>query len=1312
MKAKAIVILATLSLSALIYAQTLPLSRSPLFVRPPVDPNIILSFDDSGSMNEAGTPNEITSNIFLPNSNAAGRCYWRDLPHFYAAQSNNQYFDPLVTYAPPVYANGSNFPDAVFTAAYYDGFDAHRTGTENTTMPTRNLAKDYAVSIYGTVEPNAGLACSPVRAGRSLPPTNGDLITFGAASQATCTTTTSYRRCSDGNTVNTTDEGGVREALFPAPNDRRAFYFTYNNTNPIDPMTGKPAKPTTAQLYGNLASSYNKANYSGPFLVTADQETNFANWYSYYRTRQLMGRTAASRAFSQLPRNVRIGWQGITYSTISNTFAIKKIEDNTHRGNFYSYLFNVPATAGTPTRKATDRVGNYFTRNASAGFVESNPYYDKDLGIAIGNATSPATLVSCRQNYHLIFTDGGWKDNIGQYTGQNFDQTAITPLPSTWTPTGLVAGPNYSLADANTYLYRNGPNQNSIGGFADRAFYYWSRDLSDLKNNVTPFIDDRSIGITDTSTRVLPANVLADGEVYWNPKNDPATWQHVVQYVVAFGLQSSLNFPADLNNLRKGPLAWSDWSTEENLDKANKVDDTWHAALNSRGELLAASNPQEVVQQLNSVFQAISARTSSVSAVSVAASLLSTNTFAYRTFFNASAWSGSVQASTFNNTGGLSVVWDASCLLTGGTCSATGGSFTAPDPMTGRQIYTASNTGTAGAAVSGVDFRWSQLSFAQQQKLNYNWDTAAQDPSPIAPETKSGGEKRVEFLRGVRTEEGLLMRSRESVLGAVVNSNAVFVSGATDAYWSSTDKSTKVLFPGGSETKANFLAHAAAMKSRLPTIYVGANDGMLHAFDANTGAERWAYVPNTAYRYLSRLTSKFNLFTQSSVDNTPTLREAYIKGAWRTMLVGSMRLGGQGIFALDVTDSAPTGAASKVMWEFNDESTLGGSGVDLGYTYGRPFITRVAANNKWVVLVPGGYNSSDNDSGRDTKLGTGLAVLFVLDASNGSIIKKFDLPGTTRGLSSVVAGDYVFGGSTVTGRTQFLSSAQTGDEITDVAFAGDDYGNLWRFDLEGNVGRWNVKQFFKGTSVQKITAQPRIVPANDSVNGQPNLAVVAFGTGRYVATPDRGDNSQQSIYGVFDPGPNYTGYPLEQSDLQQQSRTESVVGTKVLITTGDLPVPATKLGWYFDLGTNGERAIASASFLASTNSLIVPTFIPTIDPLLANDPCVDDSSSVLYFLDPLNGGAASTDDLAAFDVNGDGVINSLDNKLISGVRVPGFVAGATPITQAGGGQGAILLPAPPGSGTGAAISTLAIPDFVWRRQSTRDIPAFDQNERN
>ncbi len=1313
MKAKYLVTLACFSFSALVLAQTLPLSRSPLFVRPPVDPNIILTFDDSGSMSEAGTPNEISSGVLLPASDALNNCYWRDLPHFYAAQSNNQFFDPLVVYAPPVYANGSNFPNAVFTGAYYDGYLAHKTGVEITTSPKRDLATDYAVSLNGTAPPTAGAACTPVNPPRtSTAPANRNLVTFSTAGSLFCSAR--YINCAGAN-VSAGGEGGVRQPLFAAPNDKRAFYFTYDNTNPINPLTGKPFKPTTAQLYGNAGTNYNKTSYLGPFLVTAAQETNFANWFSYYRTRQLMGRTAATRAFSQLPRNVRIGWQGLTNTQINNAFVIKKIEDATQRDSFYTYLYNVPANSGTPTRSATDRVGNYFTRNASAGYVESNPYYDKDLGVAIGNLSSPATLVSCRQNYHLIFTDGGWKDDVGAYVNRNTDQIMISALPSTWTPPNvLTPGPAYGLSDPNSRLYWQGPSQNNIGGYADRAFYYWATDLSDLKNNVTPFIDDRTIGITNITPRTLPQDPLADGEVYWNPKNDPATWQHVVQYVVAFGLQSTLDFPGDLNNLRKGPLPlWTDWSGNENTDPSNKVDDTWHAALNSRGELLSASNPQEVVQQLNLVFQAISARTASVSAVSVAASLLSTNTFAYRTFFNASAWSGSVQASVFNSSGGLSVVWDAGCLLTGGACATTGGTSATPNPMTGRQIYTATSTGTAGSAATGVNFLWGQLGLAQQTLLNYNWDTAAQDPAPIAPETKIGGEKRVEFLRGVRTEEGLLMRSRESVLGAVVNSNAVFVGGATDAYWTKTDTTTLALFPGGPENRVNFLAHVAAMKNRLRTLYVGANDGMLHAFDADTGVERWAFVPNTAYRYLSRLSSKFNLFTQSTVDSTPTLREVYTNSEWRTMLVGSMRLGGQGIFALDVTNSAPNGASNKVLWEFNDESTLGAStGVDLGYTNGRPFITRVAASNKWVVLVPGGYNSSDGDSGRDSRVGSGNGVLFVLDATTGSVLRKFDLGAGTRGLSSIIAGDYtMLTSGAVSGRNQY-NATNGRDEITDVAFAGDDNGNLWRFNFQGATpAAWSVLKFFQAPSVQKITAQPRIVPVYDGVNAQ-DLAVVVYGTGRYVATPDRGDNSQQSIYGIYDPGPNFTGYPLTQSSLQQQTRTESVVGTKVLVATGDLAVPVAKLGWFFDLGTNGERAIATASFLVSTNTIIVPTFIPTVDPLLANDPCIDDSSSVLYFLDPLNGGAASTDELAAFDVNGDGVINNADNRLISGIRVPGFVAGATPITQAGGGQGAILLPAPPGSGTGAAVSTLAIPDYVWRRQSTRELPAFDQNERN
>jgi type IV pilus assembly protein PilY1 len=1317
--------------STFAFAQILPLSRSPLFVRPAIDPNIILTFDDSGSMNLGITPNEIEG-TYLPSGDAASQCFWRDYPHVYSAAANTQYYDPTITYAPPVYANNTSYPNAVFTGAYYDGFDAHRTGSENTSMPKRNLATDFAVSLYDEAPPAAPTACSPTPIpGRSQNAgTNGNLVTFGATSIAFCDERITWTNCAGVAQTTTQTYGGTRASVLAAPNNKRAFYYTFNNPNPIDPVTGKPFKPTTFQLYGNAGNNRQSASYGTAIAVLPAEETNFANWYSYYRTRTLMGRSASTRAFSQLPRNVRVGWQGLNSNQLNNTQIIKRIEDTTQRTNFYSYLNSVSTSGGTPTRSAMIRVGNYFSNNNTSGFTESNPYYDKNLANIIGSS-NPATLISCRQNYHLIFTDGGWKDNVSgnpivsNYGSSNFDQTNISNLPDTWQPSPLpnIVGKPYTVGEPNSRLYWNGPPQTrptasggyaaqaNIGGFADFAFRYWATDLrTDLKNDVTPFLDDRSILVTNTTPRTLPANPLDDLEVFWNPKNDPATWQHLVHYVVAFGLQSSLNFPSDLDNLRgKLPVKdWTDWAYVEQSDPAVKVDDTWHGTLNSRGELLAASNPQELVQQLNSVFQAISARTTSVTAVSVSAGFLSAENFAFRTFFNASAWSGTVQGSQFINSLIPTLKWDAGCKLTGGICLALPSTptFIAPDPMTGRKIY--SSNGSVG-----VDFSWSQLNSIQQNQLNYNWDTGAQDGAPVPPETKSLGEKRLEYLRGVRTREGLDFRSRESVLGAVVHSNALYIKGPTDEYWKRNPN--RPLFPNppasntnGPELKATFEnVYVASIQNRPGTVYVGANDGMLHAFDAATGDERWAFVPNTGFRGLSRLTSKFNLFTQSSVDNTPVAREVFTNGAWRTLLIGSMRLGGQGVFALDVTDPNPTGGASKFLWEFNDSSP---GGLDMGYSYGRPFITRVAAGNKWVVLVPGGYNSSDTEGGADTKVGSGTAVLFVLDAKDGSLIRKFDLGAGTVGLSTVVGGDYEFAAGAVSSPMKFirLPPTKTLDEISDNAFAGDDNGSLWRFNLESsNPAAWSFVKFFQAPAGQRITTQPRIF---DSRLG---FAIVTFGTGRYVADPDRGDNNQQSYYGLYDPGPNFTGYPLTPTSLVEQTRTEVTVNGRVYVKTTDLPVSANKFGWFFKLGANGERGVADGSISGGGQTLVAPTFVPTRNPASANDPCVNDSASYLYFLDPVNGSPAARDGVGGFDVNLDGIVNDLDDQSVTGIQIIGdYISGTTPLTQAGGGQGTILLP---GNGLGnanaSAISTIAIPDYVWRRHSTREIPAWDANER-
>jgi type IV pilus assembly protein PilY1 len=1229
-------------------AQVLNLSRAPLFVRPQVPSNIILTFDDSGSMRDGITPNELRSSRIFNPVTAPGNpdfplelCVWRDFPYAYSSATNGQYYDPTALYIPPVRANGSSFPAAVFTAARRDGFD--------TASATRNLATRYVFTIIGSDNDN-------------------NVVTFtraGVAPSATC------------GTQITGNNPGAKSRVYPSPavtattNIFRAFYFTHT--------------PNTAL--------YDPNNYTFT-AVKAAEEGNFANWYSYYRTRNLMARTAATIAFSQLSKDVRVAWQGMTNSQLNGSFVIASIGDADHRTAFFNYLNSVPANSGTPTRSATARVGSYVSDD-NKELDASNPYYDAVL----------KKEISCRQNFHMLFTDGGWKDDIGGFNDRNFDQQAFGPFPDTQISFPYTGIENY------TSVYTSGSNQRNIGGFADLAFRYWSRDLrSNLDNNVVPFLDDRTTGVTGPVVPV-PTNPFTEPEIFWNPKNDPATWQHLVQFIVAFGLSSSLEFPDDLVNLRQGTKSWTDWAggaadSRENLDRKEKVDDTWHAALNSRGELLSASNPQQLVNQMNAVFQAVSNRTANVAQGSVSSGLFTTSLSVFRTFFNASSWSGTVRAIRFNGTTEV-VQWDAGCWLTGGPCAALNGSpvFDAQDPKT-RKIYT--------VGVAKGEFEWDNMTVAQKNQLNFDFDQNVTD---------ANGPKRLAFLRGSRADEGTLFRTRESVLGAIITSSALVVGGPNDIYWTaSQDESNPVLFPDGSENKTNFRAHVeGTIKDReklASTVYVGANDGMLHAFDASTGKERWAYVPSMLYRQLSRYTSKSSLFFQPGVDAAPVVREAYVDNEWKTMLVSTLRGGGQGVFALDVTDPSPdVGAETRIMWEFSDAND-----ADMGYTYGQPFITR-ANNGKWVVLVPGGYNSSDatdpvsGASGWDSSLGSGKAVLFVLDAATGAVIRKFDLGPGTSGLGSVTAGDYVLAEGEGDEPKQVIEQEgenRTFDQITDVAFAGDNEGNVWRFDLRSETASaWEVRKFVTLPAGQRLSSAPRLASSN-------GLAVVGFGTGRFVTLDDRTEKSRQAIYGVFDNGPDAAAVLL--GDLTEQTLTQVVINDGPAFATTRNEVEGSA-GWYFKLKENsGERVVNQPTFLAALQAYVIPSFTPSTQAV--PDPCVESSISNFYIVNVGTGGPATQNGVASFDVNNDGVINSNDSALISGFSVKGFLGGATSIINSGGG-GSILLgdgqSRPPCVGDSCACTGNACtnpPSLVptnspqWRQATRRELPTWDANERN
>jgi type IV pilus assembly protein PilY1 len=1241
------------------FAAPLNLSKVPLYTNQSVEPNFALTFDDSGSMVRTFVPDAFADDSVLfpgyPHVDGADagtaldpidtRCWWVNGNWSYSPEVNKVYYNPNITYLPPKTASGTTMPDRTFTSAPIDGI-AYTLGTNTT---TRNLSNDFRIDwdLGGSAEnrPKTILRATTTTVGAAGGPPN---TTNGANCQAA---DTQYR-------------------IYPFA-DARAFYYQYN-----------PSSVTCTAIAAD-SRRFNNACYTAVDVnaASAVQKTNFANWYSYYRTRSLLARTSLSRVFDS-QQNLRVVWQALNSNALDNTKVINTISGgSTQRTNLFNFVLTNPANGGTPNRAAMLRVGNYFGggNNQNNDLNTSNPYYD---------ATANREL-SCRQNFHLLVTDGGWNGAAG-VTG-NFDTAALT------LPDGKAYTPNTS--HTNIYSRENVANDD---GLADNAFYFWSRDLRpSLANNVPASYEDLTVGVTGANT-ALGADELPSSrpEIYFNPKNDPATWQHMVQYIVGFGIGGNVPFPGSYDALRAGtyPGGWPNWG-DDSATNEQVVDDTWHAAINGRGDFFNVNDPQELIDSLSSVFLSIGRRTASNTPVSLSSGLLTSSTLGYQTLFDTSDWSGRVLATRLANS---TPEWDVACVLTGGACPSVPSAGTLPGTAHGSRMIATMNT----SSNAGVAFRYANLSSTQQADLNKD---------PVTLVTDSLGSQRVDYIRGDRSREAPAgpFRTRKNVLGAVVNSAATSLprsSGYRD----------QISFETGSPERSAAYSTFVDSVPRQDTLFFGANDGMLHAVNSGPsasggGSERWAYVPGMVAPNLNKLTSAAALQYQSYVDASPQVRDAFINGSWKRVLVGSMRLGAQGVYALDVTNTIATGegdVASKVLWEFTDKSA---GAANLGYTYGNPFIARMA-NGMWVALVPGGYNSEVADG----SVGSGTASLFVVRLDNGQLLREFDLGVGSRGLSTPNAGDYR------------ANAASHTYDVIDVAFAGDLNGNIWRFNFEAtSPASWTAEKFFTAPANQPITVQPRMVrTAFEDVGTVRREYVVTFGTGKYIENDDRATTFQQSYYGVYDQGPGAAGYPITQSQLQQQTLTQS--GTTRSLTTNQ--VPLAKRGWFFNFLASGERNISTAFVRGVNGSLIFTTLAP-----LTSNPCEPNAVSFLMFvdastggvpgtgaagLDTNNDGVADATDLGqlgpSFDTNMDGVINGSDSSTAAGLQLQGYAAGVTAISNIGGGVGQILLPdgalpRPDNNGNGipdceetvpstcGSSNSLTIPQTEWRRRSWQEI---------
>jgi type IV pilus assembly protein PilY1 len=988
----------------------------------------------------------------------------------------------------------------------------------------------------------------------------------------------------------------VRGTCHPSlVDDNAGYYRLKDSVNLTEDSFGRITTPTS--------TIYDKDNWEFVPLPIS-QRQNFANWYSYYRTRTNSAATAMSRAFAPFDENIRLAWQNLGNNANSSTadapvlvrqstpiykFKDEPVNSNV-RSRFYDWLFQIPANGGTPNMAASNRVGEYFT--GAGGAVDTNPYWDRDLNREL----------SCRQNFQINMSDGFWNGgnpDVGGTAGNRRYLNSGVTLPD---------GRAYSTGDVQSSLFHKYSTSGTadLPTMADTMFHYWATDLrpdfaaaASTRLKVPPFIPDRTTNLFGTPIGA-GQDPRDNKEVYWNPANDPASWPHLVSFNISFGLDGNLpNTPEVYDALRRGNSSTLAWEYPVvGTDDGRKLDDFWHAALVSRGRFLSAKNPEQLITALQEIIASIVARRGASTAVSVSLPIITDGTTGYTAGYDTSDWAGFVTRNTLDGTTGATVAiqWDAGCKLTGGACASTNQTgLPVRDPDT-RNIVTSNGTpGTAHA------FRWTNLSARQQQRLNVDPSTIRLDLGTWTADTF--GPQRVDYVRGSRVNESTAsprFRQRSSLLGAVIRGQPVYVSTPISGHRDN--------FPTGSpeDLGTSYAVFQNAQASRTPHIYVAANDGMLHSFRASDGYEQFAYVPNAVIENF-RLTksTQFESGFTPTVDDKPIVYDAYLGGSWKTVLISPLRLGARGVYALDITN--PTNV--QPMWEFTDVAPAGDTAVDcaqgarrcssLGYTYESVNLARIKYQDKWVALVSSGYFPKDPLDPASTSAAAARTSLLVIDLATGVLIKEIRTTSapqpfaTSFGLSQPIV--YNFGT----------------DAVADIAVAGDLAGNLFRFDLSSdNPSNWHVDLMFQtygnggatNAGEQPISSAP--ISLADPVTGGP---IFVLGTGKFLGLPDRSAAiPEQSFYGIRDYGTcegastplPCSNYPIKVNQLVTQTMTQDANAIRKVTTNN--PIPATKRGWRIRMNIAsepGERNFQIPYPFYSSNQVLLRSIIPKgVDP--------------------------------------------------------------------------------------------------------------------
>ncbi len=1172
-----------------VYAQAapdLPISQAPLFQRTAVAPNLIMSLDDSGSMDyETVFPTNDGSMWWNHNSRsfvgfdendnpAPGRLNfnrtgnlnpWRkhtmlfpfgwgggttgditngdqgtftnlaiapvsSLAYARSPNYNLAYFNPSVTYTPWQREDASFYPQSNPQSAPLDG----GRGTnridltlENLTAVSNNTAQRGVFRLFeGFVLPAGTQYILRAKSFTNTCPA----IQYGDTS----TSLTAWR---------TVPAGGlaIRNAVANTVEfcDFAIRYFIPTFYLPRGTALPEGYGYTAAPLGGFFSpdGATELLRYEirpGNFQATGDKYlaaiNNFANWFTYYRKRHQALRAGLTQAFSGVD-NVRADF--VQINNLSDV-AMLDLNNKADRQTLYDGFISLSGDGNTPNRQALDHVGKQFQRT---------------------DAGAPITK-SCQKNFAMVFTDG-FTTLPDTTIVDNVDGTA-----SRYFPTGTVFPDNHS---------------NTI---ADIAAKYYSTTLrTDLAAGQVPIPAGCPVNATDP---------IAD------PKLDCNANLHMNTFGITLGARGTIydvNTAATENPYVNIP-AWPDPVLERH---PSAVDDLWHAAINGRGEFLNARTPSEIKDAVKRVVDIVSSEEQPSGSLAVEGVRLNADSRVYLPQFsvNGSDWSGDLLAYSVNpKTGNVSAnpIWRLSR------------NIRSEDAPTRRVFARRPAIGAAPAAV--VAFNNANFgATADQQAQALGFANAAAVTTSYPGRTVADV---YAYLKGDDTYEidpesidvARVFRTRTTLLGDSINSQPEIQSGNDIFAWIRTPalNSGPNKSPAISRGYDDYVREKRLDLNNRSKVYIGANDGMLHAISPQNGLETFAYIPSAALAKMGLLANpKYE--HQYYVDGDINVIDAYLTNTnnWGTVLLGSTGRGGKSVFALDVTRPNNLGAGS-LLWE------LTGTDPDLGQAIGRINVM-YGEDGNWYAVFGNGYNSTNRN-----------AVLFIVNLATGAVRKLTTNDGTAaNGLGEVA-----------------LIDADV-DGKTDAIYGGDMLGNVWKFNVSATTAAsWSVafgnKALFTTARAPATVGRP-ITGGFEVARGPGSGVMLYFGTGRYLTQGDAtiGANPQvETLYAVLDANPAATAVPLRESNLVQQKM--QALGTPPSPVTRSINAQTvdyfTRSGWYLDLVVTDANGVAQKStgerFIGRPRLEDGAIFFVTYEPDASE--CKPGGKNFLYGLGPLTGG--------------------------------------------------------------------------------------------